>query len=57
MQSRENHSKENNISDEIKLQKLSKLTIFYTKRCISKRISYACMRKPNLTTISNSCLL
>ena len=37
---KEESFKENNISDENELPELSKLTIFYKKRCISGSISY-----------------
>ena len=36
---KEESFKQNNISDENELQELSKLTIFYKKRCISGSIS------------------
>ena len=39
IQSKKNHFKEKNISDENKLQELSKLTKFYVKISISDRIS------------------
>ena len=38
-QSRKNHFKENNISDENKLQEMFKLPISYTKICVSDKIS------------------